>query len=266
MRQMNVQKKLPGAMGWAAAVLAACVGIAGSVRADSVISPATQPALPAASATASTQAAKTPPVDDLLPKNKAAVDLEQKTIPETLDFLAKTYGLSVTSRATDDLPKEKITLKPEQPMAAKEAIDAVNDSLLVLGFTIVKTAQGDPPQVVLTVVPTRPVTSLVDPLNKDREPEEFETPVGFGNDPDKIPEGDSLRTQVFTLKSVDPAKARETIASVLSARATVTVDPSMNRLIVTDSGTHVHTAAALLAVLEKQADATRPAPAAGGGN
>ena len=91
--------------------------------------------------------------------------------------------------------------------------------------------------------------------------EEMQVPVSYGNDPAKISEGEDIRTQVFILSDVDPAKAKDAIASVLGYKADVTLNPSNHTMIVTDTGTHVHTAAALLMVLEKQAAEAKKAAA-----
>jgi len=244
-----MQSKRTG-MVWAA-VIAAAIGIGRTWAADSA--PASAPAA-AASTPAATEASvgnATEPlasVDELLSKKLVSIDLEAKPITEVLDFLAKTYGIEISKRANEDLPQERITLKPDHPMAAREAINSVNDALLVLGYTMVETVKGDPPVVVATVLPTR----------RDAG---GHVPVYYGNDPEKIAEGDTIRTQVFVLTNVEPAKARETIASVLGARADVTLNNPTHTMIVTDTGTHVHTAASLLIVLEKQAAEAKGAPA-----
>jgi type II secretory pathway component GspD/PulD (secretin) len=93
---------------------------------------------------------------------------------------------------------------------------------------------------VLTIVPTKTDAGTL-------------VPVYYGNDPAQIPEGDARRTQVLTFDAVDPDKARDMIVSVVGKQAEITVNPSTKTIIITDTGTHIHTAAALLQALEKQA-------------
>jgi Flp pilus assembly secretin CpaC len=57
----------------------------------------------------------------------------------------------------------------------------------------------------------------------------------------------------MSVTNVDPEKARAMILGVVGDQADVTVNPSTRSIVITDTATHVHTAAALLQVLEKQA-------------
>jgi type II secretory pathway component GspD/PulD (secretin) len=72
-------------------------------------------------------------------------------------------------------------------------------------------------------------------------------------DPEKIPEGDEVRTQVIALKNLDLAKARDVVASVLAKNADITVNTDRRTLIITDTATHVHSAVTVLQILENQA-------------
>ena len=225
-----------------AGVTATLFGVGRCLAAETA--PASAPATAAASAPAG--ADRLPTVDELLSKKTVSIDLEAKPVSEVLDFLSGAYGIQITKRPGEEMPQERITLKPDHPMAAREAINSVNDALLVLGYTMVETVKGDPPAVVATLLPTRRDAAT-------------HVPVYYGNDPENISESDTIRTQVFVLTNVDSAKAKETIASVLGPHADVTLNDPTYTMIVTDTGTHVHMAASLLTVLEKQsADAKKP--------
>jgi type II secretory pathway component GspD/PulD (secretin) len=201
--------------------------------------PAIAATLPATSEPATTAEARKPTVDELLPGKAVAFDFVGRPIGEVMDFIATSYGVRIVNNYQDKL-NQTITFKPAQPLKAREAINTLNSTLVALGYTVVDSVKGDPPQVILTILPTKVDDSAT-------------VPVFYGNDATKIPEGDNLRTQIFTLKSIDPATVKETVSAVLGKRADVTVNSSTRTMIITDTSSHIHTAAALLEVLDKQA-------------
>ena len=194
---------------------------------------------PGASGAAAATEARKPTVDELLPDTAVAFDFVGRPIGEVMDFIATSYGVRIVNNYKEKL-NQTITFKPEQPLKAREAINTLNGTLVALGYTVLDSVKGDPPQVILTVVPTK-----VD--------ESASVPVFYGNDATKIPEGDNLRTQIFTLKNVDPASVKETVSAVLGKRADVMVNSSTKTMIITDTSSHIRTAAALLQVLDKPA-------------
>jgi len=194
---------------------------------------------PAATAPA-TQApatAKKPTVEELLASRKpVSFDFSVAPMKDVLDFVAKSYGVEIVNNypLTD-----RITLQFAD-LDARQAINILNSSILALGYTIIESVRGDPAHVVLTVVPTKADAGTL-------------VPVYYGTDPDRIPEGDARRTQVMAFNAVDPQKAKDALVSVIGKQAEITVNPSNKTIIITDTASHVHIAAALLQMLDKQA-------------
>ena len=155
---------------------------------------------------------------------------------EVLDYIATSYDLDIINNypLTD-----RVTMQFGE-LRAREAINLLNSTVLALGYTIVESVRGDSGRVVLTVTPIKVDAGTL-------------VSVFYGTDPDKIPEGEARRTQVMTFKAVDPQKATDTIVSVVGKQAEITVNPSTKTIIITDTASHVHTAAAVLQMLEKQA-------------
>jgi type II secretory pathway component GspD/PulD (secretin) len=193
--------------------------------------PATNVAAPAAAP------AKKPTVDELLAARKPVpFDFTVAPMKDVVDYIAKSYDLEIVNNypLTDRVTMQFGNLN------AREAINILNSSILALGYTIVESVRGDPAHVVLTVAPIKVDAGTL-------------VTVFYGADPDKIPEGEARRTQVMAFQAVDPQKAADTIVSVVGKQAEVSVNSSTKTIIITDTASHVHTAAALLQMLEKQA-------------
>ena len=142
-------------------------------------------------------------------------------------------------------PVPRITAKVPGEVTAHEALGIVNASIMPYGFLAMETVRlrddaAHTPYGVVTIVATRKDVGA-------------SRPVFYGMDPDKVPEGDDIRTQVITLKYLDLVKARDVIASVLAKNADITVNTDRKSLIITDTATHVHSAVTVLQILENQA-------------
>ena len=215
-------------------VLALALASAGAARGQTDRAPATAAA--AATAAASVPARK-PTVEELLSAQKpVAFDFSVAPMKEVMDFVAQSYDLEIVNNypLTD-----RVTMRFER-LSAREAINILDSSILALGYTLIESVRGDPARVVLTVAPAKSDAGRL-------------VSVFYGNNPDQIPEGEARRTQVMTLKAVDPQKANETLVAVLGKQAEITVNPANKTIIITDTSSHVHTAAALLRMLETQA-------------
>jgi type II secretory pathway component GspD/PulD (secretin) len=214
-----------------------CTVMLGGGFAFAQATPATAPASVAATTTTSAPAKK-PTVDELL-ANQSAVpfDFTNTPIGDIMDYIAKSYHVQIVNQY--DL-SDRLTMKQLGNLTPREAINILNASILALGYAVIESVRGEPPTVVLTIVPTKKdAGTLVSIYN--------------GNDPAAIPEGEARRTQVMTCTLVDPEKARESILSVVGKQAEITVNASTKTIIITDTSSHVHTAAAVLQMLEKQA-------------
>jgi type II secretory pathway component GspD/PulD (secretin) len=201
--------------------------------------------VPAVGATAPTAVAATtepaprttrPTVAELLPSKTATLNFDDATIPTIIDFISRTYGIEIVNKYE---LKGLVTMKSEH-VTARQAINSLNSMIVGLGYNTVESVRGDPPRVVLTVVPTRSdAGSLI--------------PMYYGSDPDKIPEGNEMRTQIMTFTGIDAEKARMYLSAVIGKQAEMQVTASTKTITLTDTSTHVHAAAALLQMLEKQA-------------
>jgi type II secretory pathway component GspD/PulD (secretin) len=189
-----------------------------------------------ATTTGPATSATRPTVAQLLPGNTATLEFHDATIPQIMDFITKTYGIEIFNEYSI---KGLVTMKSENA-TARQAINSLNSMILGLGFVLVESVRGEPPRVVLTVVPTRSdAGSLV--------------PFFYGNDPEKIPEGDDMRTQSMTFSRIDAEKVRTYLSAVIGKQAEISVNPVTKTITLTDTATHVHAAAALLQTLEQQA-------------
>jgi type II secretory pathway component GspD/PulD (secretin) len=91
----------------------------------------------------------------------------------------------------------------------------------------------------VTVVPTRTDAGTL-------------IPVFQGNDPEQIPEGGDLRTQVMSFKQTDPDKLQTFLATVVDKEAKIAINPGNKTVTITDTSAHVRAAAKLLQLLESQ--------------
>jgi type II secretory pathway component GspD/PulD (secretin) len=181
-------------------------------------------------------------IDDLLPKNRAVLDFSDQSLADIVDAVNKSYGLKIIDPFK---LQDHVTMKIREPMSARDAISILDQTLIPLGYTVLAEVRGNPPALQLRISTTTTQRGV---------------PVYSGGDSASIPLGDNLRTQVIPLVAIDPDRARETITPVLDKSADIVINNINHSLIITDTATHIHTAAALIEVLEKQAAATRSAP------
>ncbi len=225
---MNRMGRRPIGLGMFVLALVSCgVSLGQTDSAPATSAPATNAGAPA----------KKPTVDELLSAKKpAAFDFTVAPMKDVMDYIAKSYDIEIVNNypLTD-----RVTMQFGD-LSAREAVNILNSSVLALGYTIIESVRGEPGHVVLTVAPIKVDAGTL-------------VSVFYGTDPDKIPEGEARRTQVMTYKAVDPQKASDTIVSVVGKQAEITVNPATKTIIITDTASHVHTAAALLQMLEKQA-------------
>lgn len=194
---------------------------------------------PAASNPSATRP-KRPSVSEIRSKKTVDFDFEGASVSDILTFMGKSYDVKI-EYAFEDRLTDLLTIK-RKDVSEAEAVKIMNLAIQSRGYAIVESVRDDegPPRVALTVLQTK----------KDAG---REAPVYSGNDPEKIPEGNELRTQIITVKNVDLEKHRGMIESALSKDAEITIKPEEKTLIVTDTSTHVHTLVFTLQVLEKLA-------------
>jgi type II secretory pathway component GspD/PulD (secretin) len=216
---------------WAVLVLAlACPAVAQSTlpaSATPAAVPSTRPAVRTGPVT----------VESLMPTTKIRIDVSDEPVADLAVFIAKSYGF----RLIDPYRlQQRVTIKLPEPVGAADAIKLLDDTLLSLGYTVLRSVQTDPPPggIELRITTASKESGLQ---------------VFTGSDANKIPASDELRTQVIPLQYVDPEKARDLIAPVLDAKADVLINPGAKTLIITDTANRIRTAASLISVLEKQA-------------
>lgn len=217
---------------------------------------------------AASTAPQKPSFDQLLAGKTAAFSYTDAPVNTVIDALGKTYGIEVennyrnnergvsvpvivditASRQGEALPVPLITARISGEISAREALAIVNATIMPYGFAAVETvrlrADTKAPYPVVTILPTR----------KDAG---ASRPVFYGMDPKSIPEGDEIRTQVIALKNLELTKAKDIVASVLGKGADITVNEDRKTLILTDTATHIHSAAVVLQILENQAAAPK---------
>jgi type II secretory pathway component GspD/PulD (secretin) len=202
--------------------------------------PATAPATAPASAPATTKpAAKKPSADELLSKDPIEVSFQDAPLADALETLAKKCNATLQDEYVKKFSEHRLTLSLGKVPPA-DAIKAVSGVLQSFGYQLATNVRGDPARVEITVMP--------DSSSKVTENRNYFKPT----DPDNIPETDEIRSQVFQLVKADPQKAKKQISELVPT-ADITIDDASNLLIVTDTSSHVHTAAVLLQLLEKQA-------------
>lgn len=185
-------------------------------------------------------------LESLLPGHKVTFDISNQPIGEVAIFIAKSYNF----RLIDPYRlKQPVTMKFHEPLSAAEAIHLLDQTLLTLGYTLLREARTDPPIIELRIVST------------NRDPNLPALPVHTETDPAKIPATDEFRTQVITVNHIEPQTAADLIAPVLDGKSNVTVNKAARTLIITDTSNRIRTAASLIQVLEKQAAERQARPA-----
>jgi type II secretory pathway component GspD/PulD (secretin) len=207
--------------------------------------PATTPAtLPPPTTTApaavtAASAAKKPSVDELLAfRPKAHLRFQGEPIPSVLSSIARTYDFDLV--IADDYKLAGIVTMDFDNMSARDALNSINGTIVALGYTFVESVRGQPPRVVVTIVPTRTDAGTV-------------IPVFHGSDPEQIPEGGDLRTQIMPFNKTEPEKLQTFLTAMVAKDVKIAINPGNKTVTITDTSTHVRAAAKLLQLLESQA-------------
>ena len=149
---------------------------------------------------------------------------------QVLDYLSQQAGYVIANPV--ELPAP-ITLVAKQPVTAQEAVDALNGVLLLQGFAVI----------------VRHKTLHVVPLPTARQQN---LPVMIGTDPNKIPDTDTLVTQVMVVQFASAKDLAENFLPLLNpAAATLTANESSNVLILTDTQAHIRRIAAIIQAIDQ---------------
>ncbi len=174
----------------------------------------------------------TPPteVPPVAADGRFVLEFRGARLGQVLDYLSQQAGYVIANPV--ELPAP-ITLVAKQPVTAQEAVDALNGVLLLQGFAVI----------------VRHKTLHVVPLPTARQQN---LPVMIGTDPNKIPDTDTLVTQVMVVQFATAKDLAENLLPLLNpAAATLTANESSNVLILTDTQAHIRRIAAIIQAIDQ---------------
>ena len=161
------------------------------------------------------------------------MNFDQATLKTVLDYLAKESGLIIINEA--DL-QGRVTIFNRQPMSLDDAIDVLNTVLFEEKLTAVRRGK------VLKVV------SLEDAKRQS-------IPVHYGNDPDKIPETDTIVTQVVPIRFANADEIEDDLEDLIDDDfAEMTANQSSNAIIITDTQANIRRLVQIIASLDKSVE------------
>ena len=173
------------------------------------------------------------PLTEVLPlaaDGRFVLEFRGARLGQVLDYLSQQAGYVIANPV--ELPAP-LTLVAKQPVTAQEAVDALNGVLLLQGFAVIVR------QKTLHVVPL--------PIARQQN-----LPVMIGIDPDKIPDTDTLVTQVMVVQFANAKDLAENLLPLLNpAAATLTANESSNVLILTDTQAHIRRVAAIIQAIDQ---------------
>jgi general secretion pathway protein D len=152
------------------------------------------------------------------------------SLRQVLDYLSAQAGFIIANPV--DLPTP-ITLVAKQPVTASEAINVLNSVLIAQGHIAI----------------TREKTLHIVTLPAARE---HSLPVYVGTDPEKIPDSDTMVTQIMPVQFATVSELAENLTPLLNATsATLVANESSNVLILTDTQAHIKRIAAILQAIDR---------------
>jgi general secretion pathway protein D len=167
----------------------------------------------------------TPVVSDGLVMN-----FDQATLKTVLDYLAERAGLIIINESTLE---GRVSIFNRKPMSVDSAVDVLNTVLFEEGLTAIRRGK------VLKVV------SLEDAKRQS-------LPVRYGNDPDKIPDNDTVVTQVVPIKYASAREINDDLDDLIDDEfAEMTANESSNALIITDTQANIRRLVKIIASLDK---------------
>lgn len=169
------------------------------------------------------------PAAEVKPGGRFTMEFRGARLGQVLDYLSKEAGFVIANPVELAQP---LTLVAQQPVTAAEAIEALNGVLLGQGFAAV----------------VRNRTLHIVPLPSARQQN---LPVGVGADPERIPDTDTMVTQVIPVQFATVKDLAENLTPLLnSATATLAANESSNTLILTDTQSHVRRIAAIIKAID----------------
>lgn len=178
------------------------------------------------------------PVDIRIPEGPLVTDgllmnFDQASLKTVLDYLAEEAGLIIVNEAE---LQGRITVFNRKPMSLNDAVDVLNTVLFEEKFTAVRRGR------VLKIV------TLENAKNQS-------IPVHFGNDPDKIPETDTIVTHVVPIKFADANEIEDDLDGLIDGDfAEMTANASSNAIIITDTQANIRRLVQIIASLDKSVE------------
>ena len=169
--------------------------------------------------------ASTPVVDEGLVMN-----FDQATLKTVLDYLAERAGLIIINESE---LQGRVSIFNRKPMSVDSAVDVLNTVLFEEGLTAIRRGK------VLKVV------SLEDAKRQS-------LPVRYGNDPEKIPDNDTVVTQVVPIKYASAREINDDLDDLIDDEfAEMTANESSNALIITDTQANIRRLVKIISSLDK---------------
>lgn len=161
-----------------------------------------------------------------------SMNFEKADIVAVLKLLGQAAGVTM---AIAPQVQGTITIASTTDIPIAEAFDIVNTILHVRGYAMI----GTPKDRVVQVVPLKDAVTSA-------------TSVGIGTDDTKLPEGDSLVTQIIPLKNVDAGKVKTDLAPLLSKEnAAIMSNAESNTVVITDTRSNVKRILAVIRELDQ---------------
>ncbi|MBX2851263.1 MAG: type II secretion system secretin GspD [Phycisphaeraceae bacterium] len=158
------------------------------------------------------------------------MNFDQVSLKTVLDYLAEKAGLIIINEAE---LQGRITIFNKKPMSLDEAINVLNTVLFEEKFTAVRRDR------VLKIV------SLEDAKRQS-------IPVQYGNDPDAIPQTDTIVTHIVPIKFASADEIREDLDDLIDDEfAEMTSNQSSNAIIITDSQANIRRLVQIISSLDK---------------
>ncbi|MFN3167813.1 MAG: type II secretion system secretin GspD [Phycisphaeraceae bacterium] len=157
-------------------------------------------------------------------------NFDQATLKTVLNFLAEEAGLIIINEVELE---GRITMFNKKPMSLDDAVDVLNTVLFEEEYTAVRRGR------VLKVV------SLEDAKSQS-------IPVFYGADPDRIPETDTIVTQVVPIRFANADEIQDDLEDLINDDfAEMTANASSNAIILTDTQANIKRIVKIISSLDQ---------------
>ena len=162
--------------------------------------------------------------------NKFSFNFRDAPTDAVLNYISAEAGFTVVKLAPID---GRVTVVSQQPVSADDAVALLNTILSVNGFVAIQ--EGKTLKI----------------MSRDKA-KKANIPVQWGADADKITPNDNIVTQVIPIKTVDAAKLKQDLATLVSPDADFTANAASNVLVITDSQANVRRVVQIVQALDKR--------------